>query len=255
MLRLVRLLFAVLFIAFAALSPDAEAQSTASEVFDLMVSAHEGRMQGINNYTVVSDAFTAHYRRTGGDRFEVGTEVSNVRMGNMTSGFGTEDPRTLRELYGAGAQLTGATDMDGAAVFVIELTPPPGGDAQRMTLFVDQELLVVRGIDVDSNQPGQGLEIRFEDFRETESLLNPWLSRVTVLGAGMTPTELAEANTALEQMEVRIEQMPAAQQAMLQPRLEEMRERIDAMANGGGMNATYVVSEVRVNQGVPASAF
>ncbi len=250
---MLRLVFFLL--ASAVFAPATLGQSTASEVFDLMVSAHEGRMQGINNYTVVTDAFTAHYRRTGGDRFEVGTEVSNVRMGNMTSSFATEDPRTLRELYGNGAQLTGTADMDGAPVFVMTLVPPPGGDAQGMTLFVDQEMFVVRGIDVESTQSGQGLEIRFEDFRETEGLLNPWLSRVTVLGPGMSATELAEAAASLEQMEVRIEQMPAAQQAMLQPRLEEMRERIESMTAGAGVNVTYVVSEVRVNQGVPSSAF
>ena len=250
MLRVVLLL-----IITTILAPFALAQSTASDVFDLMVSAHDGRMQGVSNYTVVTDAFTSHFRRTGGDRFEVGTEMSDVRVGNMTSGFATEDPRTLRELYAGGAQLSGTAEMDGAPVFVITLTPPPGGDAQSMTLFVDKGLFVVRGLDIASTQVGQGMEIRFEDFRETSGLLNPWLSRVTVLGVGMSPAELADATASLEQMEERIEQMPAAQQAMLQPRLDEMRERLATMSTGVGMNATYVVTEVRVNQGVPAGVF
>ncbi|MFT5142132.1 MAG: hypothetical protein ACI80V_002424 [Rhodothermales bacterium] len=245
-------------------STGSAAQPTAKGLFDRMVSSFEERSQGIDNYTIVTDAFTSHYRRvvgSGGTRFEVATKVATMGVGNMTTRFSLDNPYRLREMHSAGAALIGPSDLEGVPVIAVKLTPPTGPDAdvEAMQLYVDPDLLVVRGLDIESRGPDglARIEIRFEDFRESDGLLYPWTSRATIHspGAGVDQENLDRAREAMEEMEDRLAEMPAAQQEMIRARMTESLRRIEEMSAGEGISTVFTVSEVRVNAGIPDGVF
>lgn len=243
----------------AAYAP-ANAQPTAANVFDNMVAAFEDRSSGIDNYTVVSDGFTSHYRKVAGSgptRYEVGTEVGQAAVGNMTTRFSLDNPYLVRERFATGAAVAGEGILDGAAVWLLKVNPGIGGDVESMQLYVDKEAWVVRGADLDLSDDGEdrSIEIRFEDFRETSGLLYPWRSTARVLGADVDTDQLEKAKEAMEQMEDRLADMPPAQAEMIRSRMEESLKRLEGMTAGEGITSTFTVSEVRVNQGVPADVF
>ncbi|NNE69112.1 MAG: hypothetical protein HKN29_01985 [Rhodothermales bacterium] len=256
--RLPALLLAMLLTSISAL-----AQPTAAEVLDQMIEAFEARSAGIDNYTVVSDAFTSHYRRSSGSsatRFEVGTVAGQAALGNMTTRFSMDNPYVVRQRFGTGVMLSGEATMGGAPVWVLEVDPAQAGEGLKsMYLFVDQQEWVVRGADLEVSEDGdvRHIEIRFEDFRTTDGLLYPWRSSVHVSGdnAGVDPDELARARASMEEMESRLAHMPPEHAALLRSRLEASMKRIEDLTAGEGLTATFNVSEVRVNQGVPADAF
>jgi outer membrane lipoprotein-sorting protein len=246
------------------------AQNSADAVFDRMIAAFEENVQGVNDYTVVSDAFTSYHRRvphSGGSKFEAATTstLGGMGLGNMTTRFSTDNPRAMKELYGQASTLIGQDSFDGASVHVLRVDasafPGDEADMEEMKLYVDSANWMLLGMRVMSRKSGgEGLTeivMHFEDYRDDDGLLFPYRTRVVMPNpdVDIDDEQVERAREALAQIQERMASMPAAQRTAMETMMASQIERMEKLAAGGDLETIYQVTELRVNTGVDAALF
>ena len=99
------------------------------------------------------------------------------------------------------------------------------------------------------------LDAYFEDYREIDGMLHPFVMRMNMSGlegvSGMSEEDIAEARKNLDEMKKQLAEMPESQRAMVEKMMASQMENMEKMLNQGSMEVTINVKELRVNQGPP----
>jgi hypothetical protein len=246
------------------------AQDTSDQVFDEMIAAFEASAEGVNDYVVVTEAFTSYHRRmdtSEGTRFQVATKstVGALGIGNMTTRFATDNPYALREMYGDAASLAAPALFDGEECMVVNIDtaalPASESDLNSMVLYVHPATWTLRGIRMavsgDQTEAARELEVHFEDYRDDEGLLYPYRTRIVIPNpnAQLDDSQVERAREALEQIDARLADMPTEQREAMQKMMAGQIEKMEAMLAGGALESIYEVTEIRVNQGIDPAIF
>ena len=138
--------------------------------------------------------------------------------------------------------------------------------AEKMTMFVDRDLLVMRRMVVDGQMTHEGethpvtSTVDLDDYRDINGMLYPFRTSVTMEGMaeamGMTDDDMAEMREQLEEAKRQMDQMPEAQRAMMEKMLKQQMEQMEKMMQdqgGGGMQVEVLVKDLRVNSGPPSN--
>lgn len=257
------------------------AQPTAAQVLDNMREAHERGIQNINDYTVVTDMYTAYYKKTyvdGRPTFKSRVQIrgleqfgGNEQMASSTM-FHSElfDDKTY-DFLRQNAQYRGTETVDGHrthVLFVPDLEPLSDDDeedyAQNGYFYVDDGLWVLRKMKFDIEteiEPGQTAEmqpvIRFLDYRDIEGLHLPFRTVMEFgdLDATISPEEREEALQAMRELERELAQMPEEQRRMVEQMMKPQIERFEKMLEGDKLEIVIKVEDVRVNTGLPDDMF
>lgn len=265
-------------LALALSVPGPASAQTPAEIVDRMVDTFERGAVSVQNYTVVQDVMgfrsELYYEREVQD----GRPVFALKQSN-TAGFAADldDDLGVADLYALAPELAeharygGTEQVDGTEAHVLliddlqvlDLVPAqPSEDAEFRPrtgrILIDGALWVPRRMEFagDLDTGDRVVEVTsvidLLDYRSEQGLLLPHrtLVRMEGLGAAIDPDMRAE----LDQMRRQLEELPAAQRAMVEEMFRGQIEQMEALLSGGddaAMTVEVAVVEVRVNQGPP----
>ncbi len=277
-----RMICSVLFVLLLLCGTSAAyGQISATEVLDNMRETHERAIQNIDDYTLVTDMYTAYYKKTYVDGRP--TFKSQVQIKGLEQFGGSEDMASSTMMHtdlfdedvynflSQNAQYEGTETVDGYqthVLFVPDLEPitEEGEEeyAQNGYFYVDADLWILRKMkfDVETEiEPGQVQEmqpvIRFLDYRDIEGLQIPFKT-VMELGdtdATISPEDREEARQAMRELERELEQMPEQQRKMMEQMMKPQIERFEKMLEGDKFEIVIEVEEVQVNTGLTDEMF
>ncbi len=256
------------------------AQMTASQVLNNMLETHERGIQNIDDYTVVTDMYTAQYKKTyvdgrpvfksrvqvrGMEQFD-GQAASSSTMGHSEL-FDDNIFRYLKQ----SARYEGTETIDGIrthVLFVADLEPiaEPGetDHPKNAYLYVDADKWVMSKMKFDVEvemEPGQKQMmqpvIRFLDYRSVEGMLLPFKTVMELgdMDAAISPEEREEAREAMAEMKRELEQMPEQQRQMVENMMRPQLEQYEKMLEGDAFEIVIEVQEVQVNTGLSDDLF
>jgi hypothetical protein len=184
---------------------------------------------------------------------------------------GEEELTALAEL-GTRATLVGTESIEGRPAYHLRVTdftgmafPQEDGfefTPRQISLWVDTERFVQLRMLVEGNLvqgSGSGpvtIEKVSSDWQSHGDLLVPHQETMRLGGfmGAVDPEQRREMEEAMRQMdEVRAQlaQLPEAQRQMIMDRMGSQMEQMEQMAQGGAIEVTSTVVEVRVNEGPP----
>lgn len=148
------------------------------------------------------------------------------------------------------------TDFEG-----LDLSPEMPGqegefDADLMVMELDQERLVPLRMELEGTvrQGGEAnpvaMQMQFEDYREVDGYLHPFLSIMDV-DMAMGP-EGQDAQEALEELRNQLADMPEAQREMMEQMMGEQIRMLESMVGEEGLRMELRVVDLRVNAGPPS---
>jgi len=99
--------------------------------------------------------------------------------------------------------------------------------------------------------------IDLEDYRDTEGMMMPYRTRVTMVGLQVTVTQeqLDDARQALELLEGRLAGLSGTQQQILMSRLRPQLDRMQLIVDNGTLEVLFEVESIEVNTGLSDSLF
>ena len=263
-------------VALAGSSPSATAQS-APEVVDRMLDAYEERAAGVEDYTLVQEFMGTRTVLYFEKEVREGRPVFALRS---TSAAGAPmqavDDVGVADLYAGGPELAeharyaGRERVDGVDAHVLavddmtELDLDLSGAAEEAgfvprtgRIYFDATSWVPVRMEFtgDVEGPEGPVEVRsrvdLQDYREVGGFQFP---RTTVdqmegLAAAVDP----ETRAQLEEMRMRIEELPEEQRAMVEEMMRDQLAQMESMLGGEDrMTVEMSVVEVRVNEGPPS---
>jgi len=259
-----------------------DAQMTSAQVLDNMREAHERGIQNIDDYTIVTDMYTAYYKKTYVDGRP--TFKSRVQVRGLEQFGGSEEMASSTmmhtelfddEVYtflSQNAQYQGTETVDGYrthVLFVPDLEPLADDEdeediAQNGYFYVDADLWILRQMKFDIKteiEDGQMQEmepvIRFLDYQNVEGLQIPFRTVMEFgsLDASFSEEEMEEARQAMREFERELEQMPEQQREMMERMMRPQMERFEKMLEGDSIQIVIEVEDVQVNTGLTDDMF
>ncbi len=227
-------------------------------------------MSGVENYTVVQEV--------------MGVEVTNYFEKRMVDGrpvfelqdkYGSGEQDELGDMYYAfmdvakQAKVEGEEKIDGQDCHVLLIDDFSGLDLgqegeddfepKEGLFYLDSDDYVLRRmvmdgtIETDGQKKPVKLDAYFEDYREVDGMLHPFVMRMNMSGlqGSMSQEEIDEARKNLEEMKKQLAEMPESQRAMVEKMMGSQMENLEKMVNEGSMEFTITVKELRVNKGPP----
>jgi len=265
-----RLLPLAVVLAFppAAAAQSAAAQS-AKEILMTSLEEYEGRMEGIENYTIVQETMGFETSIT-----FVRTEVEGrtVFVPKGQEGASSAGMSTFYRMYpkiAERAELEGKASVDGEQCHVVvvdlsgldldqEMAMGDRGDfiPKKGKLYVDTDDHLIRKMEMEGEITADGKTrpmtavTVLSDYREVEGMLHPFQVHITATGlsAGMSEEDAEEARKGLEEMERNLEGMDASQRAMVERMMGGQMEKLRKMLETGQFEITTITKEVRVNE-------
>lgn len=252
----------------------ARAQS-ATEILERARAAYEARMTGIDDYTIVTEQFTTYYKKVEQDGRMVWRSYMRLNTGDLPGSLDgydltTDIPTFLEDIAPYTAYVDEET-LDGQRVhhLRVESFPPDafGEDAddapERMDLYLDTERLVPLRMEIADTKEIDGQTrsieqvIRFEDYREVDGLLYPFrtVMELSGLNAELSEEDRAKAREGMAELKKQLAEMPEAQANMMRKMLEPQLKRLESMLASGTMTMEIVVTDLKVNTGVPDEYF
>jgi hypothetical protein len=268
---------------FAALPALAHAQD-AADFMRRAVAAQAERLARVDNVTIVQDMMGVESTMYMEKRDIGGTPVLvpvSVSMGGMTNPIPQDMAQAawsnpFQEEWVERTRLVGTEQLEGhtVRVFVIddfsglELPGLPGGTEEAqdfrpksLQYSLDEDGLFARKIQMEgealqedgSRSPVQ-ITMFMEDYREVDGYLHPFVTRTISEGvleaAGVDQEEL---QAQLDEMKAQLANLPEAQRAMVEGMMNAQIKRMEGElgAEGGGMEMTITVKELKVNAGPP----
>jgi hypothetical protein len=255
---------------------DLHAQS-AADVINGMVSAYERQTRNIDNYTIVQETMgieTVSYFEKEMVSGHPVFRLRHVDAGGMAiKGDEAEQERwdafyTMAPELIERATYEGRDNVGGNAVHVVavrdlqEIGFAPGAaraeqdfEPTRAKLFIDageslMRRMVFEGVMTMNGEAHDVTSIiEFQDYREVDGMLHPFLMTMTMegLGEAMDP----EAQKQYEEMKKELEAMPEEQRKMVEGMMKGQMAKFEEMMSSGSMAVEVRVKEVRVNSGPP----
>lgn len=261
---------------FCSLASDVGAQ-TAAEVLDLMANSYAEQISGIDDYTVNGKDFTSRHKKyPGPDGYSIFRSITEdgslgTTVGNMTNQFGADNLLELRARIFQVAEYAGRADVRGINTHVLRVTAFEDMDLQQsdglqppdsVLFFVDPGQWHLLRMSIHGSMPPGEREnvtptIDLEDYRDTEGMMMPYRTRVTMVGLQVTVTQeqLDDARQALELLEGRLAGLSGTQQQILMSRLRPQLDRMQLIVDNGTLEVLFEVESIEVNTGLSDSLF
>lgn len=254
---------------------------TAERVLDNMVEAFERGVADVDDYTVVTNLYTAYYKKVmenGRPTFEARTKVRGMdrmhdeaveqSMLSHSDFFASETYETAR----ANARYEGRATVDGVETHhlyipVIEQFGDGTEDHEPMedvNVFIDAERWVLRKMEFKTEfERGPGdlrtvrPEIHMQDYRDVEGMYIPFRTVVLVEGIDemISPEEREEARRGLQEIERQLGNMPEEQRRMMKRMVEPQIQQLEQILENDAFEMVHEVKEVKVNTGLPEGLF
>lgn len=250
---------------------DVVAQS-APDLVHSMLEAHEARIEGVENYTLVqavmgfeTETYFEKYTVEGRSVFR----ASFAGLGGQRSSpaTGVEDVYALGEDLARRSEYRGRERVGDYEVHVLDITDLRGTgfgsnvaqdsefEPMRGSVFLDAQSYVPRRFVFEGEMTRSGSTIpltaimEMGDYREVQGLLIPFRTVTTIegLAAAIDP----EVKAQFEEMQLELEALPAQQRAMIIELMAEQMEQFEAMMvdDSAPMVVEVLVTDVRVNEG------
>jgi len=253
---------------------------TVEQILNNMVAEFEKGVRNIDDYTLITNMYTAEYKKTYVDGRP--TFKSRVRVRGMeqlsggaisTSSMGHSeffDPDMFNYLK-EHAEYRGTETIDGARahnIFVEELrelvTDANADRTRNVHFYIDADLWVLRKMTFDvqmKERPGEeqtmnGI-VRFQDFRNIEGMLMPFKTVMEMEGldSAVSDAEREEARKSMEELKKQLDAMPAQQRSMMENMLGPQLRQLENMLAGEKFEIVIQVEEVKVNTGLTDDLF
>jgi hypothetical protein len=266
------------------LGPGVVAGQSAGEIMRRALDAQVERLAGVENVTITQEVMgmetTMYMEKREADGIPFLFPVS-VTMAGMTNAIPEEMAQSdwsnpFQDEWVERARLVGEESVDGHQAYVLaiedfsglEMPSVPGasegfGDLHPTSVrfWLGKDNYVTRKVVMDMEGTGPDgapsqvhMEMFLEDYREVDGYLHPFVTRTVTQGMmeamDMDPEEV---RAQLAQLRAQLDNVPDAQRAMLEGMLGSQIERLEGMLEGGTMEVTITVREIKVNQGSGAS--
>ena len=250
---------------------------SAADIINGMVSAYERQTRNVENYTIVQETMgieTVSYFEKEMVSGHPVFRLRHVNVGGMAVSANEAEQERWDAFYSMAPELIeratyeGRDAIGGNAVHVItvrdlqEIGFTPGAtrderdfEPTRAKLFIDageslMRRMVFEGVmTVDGETHDVTSTVEFQDYREVEGMLHPFLMTMTMEGIGeaMDP----DAQKQYEEMKKELEAMPEEQRKMVEGMMKGQLAQFEQMMSSGSMAVEVRVKEVRVNSGPP----
>lgn len=244
--------------------------SSAQDIINTMLEKYEQRMEGIENYTMVSQinegqTYTIYFER----QMVNGHPVYRVAENSVTDEF-PDKSAIMKNRYTfvrklkSQARLTGTERINGHAAFKLtannlsnlSLDTGEHMSPQAITFWVDTDEYVTRKIRVQGIVKTRGskhnytIKIEPSQYKEVEGMVIPFKTTIAMKGM-LTSKQGKRMKKAVQKMKKNLEKLPPKQRK----RVKRMMNNIGGMKglSQGNINMTMKVKEVRVNTGPPKS--
>jgi hypothetical protein len=266
------------FLLLAFVSPPPLAAQTGPDLMRRAAAAHEERLSGVENVTIVQDMMgmeTTVYM----ERQEVGGTPTLVPVETRVSGMTVQVPEMQNSQWSAAFQdewiertrAEGTEVVDGRTLQVLviddfgelyrmRMTGPGAQEMEvitrRIRYLLDPSDLVLRRMTMEGEvERADGRRVPFEtdmhmdDYREIDGYLHPFVTRMRSSGMmAVMDVDQEEMRAQLAQMRERWEGMPENQRGMMGGMIREQMERMEAMlGDDGSVEMVTTVRELRVN--------
>lgn len=260
--------------------PGSLAGQSAGEIMRRALDAQVERLAGIENVTITQEVMgmetSMYMEKREADGIPFLFPVS-VTVGGMTNAIPEDMAQSdwsnpFQDEWVERARLVGEESVDGHQAHVLaiedfsglEMPSVPGagesaGDLQPTSVrfWLDKDNYVTRKVVMDMEGTGPDgapsqvhMEMFLEDYREVDGYLHPFVTRTITQGMmeamDMDPEEV---RAQLAQLRAQLDNVPDAQRAMVEGMLGSQIERLEGMLEGGSMEVTITVREIKVNQG------
>jgi hypothetical protein len=259
----------------------ASGQMTVDRVLDNMRDAYERGIQNIDDYTIITDMYTAYYKKTyvdGRPTFKSRTEIKGMEhlgsAGVSTSTVGhTElfDVETYNYLK-ENARYEGKETVEGTETHVLFVREMKQLGEQRdddetvknARFYVDANEWIIRQMQFDvetKDDSGQIVVVkpvmRLLDYRNISGMKVPFRTVIDMgdMDQQITPEERAEARRSMAELKQQMESMPEQQRKMMEGMLRPQIERLEKMLEGDTIQFVIEVEDVKVNTGLPDDLF
>ena len=250
---------------------DVAAQS-ASDLVLAMLEAHEARIEGVENYTLVQavmgfETETYFEKETSEGRSLFRASPVGIHGQQSSPATGVEDVYALGEDLARRSEYRGREYVGEHEVHILEITDLRGTgfgsnmaqDSEfepiRGSVFLDVQTYVPRRFvfEGEMNRSGSAIPLtatmEMGEYREVQGLLIPHRTVTTIegLAAAINP----EVKAQFEQMQRELEALPPQQRAMIIELMAEQMEQFEAMMadDSAPMVVEVLVTDVRVNEG------
>lgn len=260
--------------------PGSLAGQSAGEIMRRALDAQVERLAGIENVTITQEVMgmetSMYMEKREADGIPFLFPVS-VTVGGMTNAIPEDMAQSdwsnpFQDEWVERARLVGEESVDGHQAHVLaiedfsglEMPSVPGagesaGDLHPTSVrfWLDKDNYVTRKVVMDMEGTGPDgapsqvhMEMFLEDYREVDGYLHPFVTRTITQGMmeamDMDPEEV---RAQLAQLRAQLDNVPDAQRAMVEGMLGSQIERLEGMLEGGSMEVTITVREIKVNQG------
>lgn len=260
-------------LAIAVAMPSAATAQDAEDILITSLEKYEQRMEGIENYTVVSSVESFETEVT-----FVRTEVEGhtaflPRINGETSTDGSSDPYRLFPKIAERAEVRGKETVDGAECWILAIDDFSGLEiGQGMatgttadfspkngTFCIDTSDYVIRRMHMEGEVTSRGetrpmtADATFSDYRNVEGMLHPFSLHIVATGitAGASSGDDEQSRKELAKLEKQLEDMDPNQRAMVEGMLKPQLEKLRKMLDTGDVETTLITKEVRVNEDLP----
>lgn len=261
---------------------------TADEIVQNMAAAQRSRMENINDYTITTNNEVKYHKKIikdGEPTFMTRTEFESggIKFTSIYDGeyLWTVNPMTglvdreqaedeesalYEALEDAQLEYLGQERLNGYQTHILyardlDLTMAAEDKHDyKGRIWIDAKDWVVRKMQLEMDT-GRGetasMTIEMKDYRNFEGLLVPYLTEVSIDGAGaaMTPEEEEELRQNIAEMEKELAQMPEGQRQMIEQMMRPQMEAMKNLLEGDGILQTVRVKDVKVNSGLKDSLF
>lgn len=255
-------------------------QMTAVRVLENMLQEYERGIKNIDDYTVVTNLYTAQYKKTyvngrpvfksrmqlrGMEPFG-GEAATSTSMGH-TELFDAE----LFEFLKQNARYEGTRTINGFrthVLFVKDLEPladeQDPDHPKNVYIYVDAEKWVTRKMEFEVESQYEDEEFRtikpviqFLDYRNVHGMQVPYRTVIDLgdVGGTISPEEKEEARHAMAQLQQELERMPEQQRRMMENMLRPQIEQLQKVLEGDSFVIEVTVDEIRVNTGLTDELF
>jgi len=261
-----------MFVALTAIGNGDVVAQSASDLVHSMLEAHDARIEGVENYTLVQavmgfETETYFEKHTVEGRSVFRASFAGLGGQKNSPATGVEDVYALGEDLARRSEYRGRERVGDYEVHVLDITDLSGTgfgsnvaqdsefEPMRGSVFLDAESYVPRRFVFEGEMTRSGSTLpltaimEMGDYREVEGLLIPFRTVTTIegLAAAIDP----EVKAQFEEMQLELEALPAHQRTMIIELMAEQMEQFEAMMvdDSAPMVVEVLVTDVRVNKG------
>ena len=241
--------------------------AAAGDVLDEMIRNYHRRIEGIDDYVIVTEEYTSYHKKTvvdGWPAFDVRVEIKDgVPLSEMASEASHDtlfDRQTFERLK-ANARYEGTGQVDGFRTHVIRvdaisgLFPEAADEMKSLRIYIDSGEFLLRRMkfEVETElRPGEKMVVEpvitLRDYRDVEGMKIPFETVTVIEGINeqITDAQREEIRKGLEELDRQMDMVPPA----LRERMEEAREQMKKLLEDDRMEFRAKVKEVKVNTGL-----